>query len=75
MQVWGSVLLAALQIGAKLLERVDRDSYDAFRRALGADALGVLGSQLGEDTLTTIHAYTDKSENCGSGRGEGMVDR
>ncbi len=66
MQVWASILLAALQIGAKLLERVDRDRYDAFRRALGADALGVLGSQFGKDGLDTVHASSDQSKDRGA---------
>lgn len=66
MQVWASILLAALQIGAKLLERVDRDSYDAFRRALGADALGVLGAQFGKDGLDTVHARSDQSKDRGA---------
>ena len=66
MQVWASILLAVLQIGAKLLERVDRDSYDAFRRALGTDALGVLGAQFGKDGLDTVHARSDQPEDRGA---------
>ena len=66
MQVWASILLVALRIGAALLERADRAAYNDFRRYLGTDTLGVLGSQFGKDGLDTVHASSDKSENRGA---------
>lgn len=66
MQVWASILLVALRIGARLLERADKAAYDDFRRTLGVDALGVLGSQFGKDALDTVHASSDQPEDRGA---------
>lgn len=67
MQTWAAILLAVLQVGAKLLERLDKAAYDDFRHTLAdGDPVRVLGSQTGNTNLTTVYASSDKSENSGS---------
>ena len=64
MQSWAAVLLAAMQLGAKLLERLDRSAYDDFRRSLSdGDPVGVLGAQTGKPELETVRARTEESKN------------
>lgn len=69
------VLALLLALGYRWLEKLDADRAQAFRDSLHDDALGVLMQQTGGKPADPLYAYSDKSENRGAGRGEGMVDR
>lgn len=69
------VLALALSLGYRWLEKLDADRAQDFRDSLRDDPLGVLMQQTGGKPADPLYAYSDKSENRGSGRGEGMVDR
>ena len=69
------VLALALSLGYRWLEKLSPDRAQAFRDSLRDDPLGVLMQQTGGKPADPIHAYSDKSENRGAGRGEGLVDR
>lgn len=64
-----------LMYGYRWLEKLSPDRAQAFRYSLHDDALGVLMQQTGGKPADPVYAYSDKSENRGSGRGEGVVDR
>ena len=64
-----------LMYGYRWLERLSPDRAQAFRDSLRDDPLRVLMQQTGGKSSDPLHAYSDKSENRGAGRGEGMVDR
>lgn len=64
-----------LMYGYRWLEKLDADRAQAFRYSLRDDPLGVLMQQTGGKPSDPVHAYSDKSENRGAGRGEGVVDR
>ena len=69
------VLALALSLGYRWLEKLDADRAQAFRDSLLDDPLRVLMQQTGGKPADPIHAYSDKSENRGAGRGEGVLDR
>ena len=69
------VIALLLSLGYRWLEKLDADRAPAFRDSLRDDPLGVLMQQTGGKSSDTVHAYSDKSENRGAGRGEGLVDR
>lgn len=71
------VLAIALSLGYRWLEKLDADRAQAFpfRDSLRDDPLRVLMQQTGGKTSDPVHAHSDKSENRGAGRGEGLVDR
>lgn len=69
------VLALALSLGYRWLEKLDADRAQAFRYSLRDDPLGVLMQQTGGKSSDTVYAHSDKSENRGAGRGEGLVDR
>nr|DAQ90406.1 MAG TPA: hypothetical protein [Caudoviricetes sp.] len=69
------VLALALSLGYRWLEKLDADRAQAFRDSLRDDPLRVLMQQTGGKPSDPVHAYSDKSENRGAGRGEGLVDR
>jgi hypothetical protein len=69
------VLAIALSLGYRWLEKLDADRAQAFRDSLRDDPLRVLMQQTGGKPADPIYAYSDKSKNSGSGRGEGLVDR
>lgn len=64
-----------LMYGYRWLERLSPDRAQAFRDSLRDDPLRVLMQQTGGKPSDPVHAYSDKSENRGAGRGEGLVDR
>lgn len=64
-----------LMYGYRWLERLSPDRAQAFRDSLRDDPLRVLMQQTGGKPSDPVHAYSDKSENRGAGRGEGVVDR
>lgn len=72
MQVWVSLLLMFLELGAKLLKSADKDSYNKFRASVAADGVGVLLAQLNPNGTNT--ADSSKSSEAGTGRGAGRVD-
>ena len=63
MQSWAAVLAALLDFGLRLLEKLDEVRAADFRRRVGSDACGVLGRQLGKNSLDTVSASTDKSKD------------
>lgn len=64
MHSWAAILLEVMQLGAKLLERLDQAAYDDFRRSLSVgDPVGVLGAQTGKPKLETVCARTEEPEN------------
>ena len=69
------VLALALSLGYRWLEKLDADRAQAFRDSLRDAPLRVLMQQPGGKPSDPIHAYSNKSENRGAGRGEGVVDR
>lgn len=69
------VIALLLSLGYRWLEKLDADRAQAFRDSLRDDPLGVLMQQTGGKPSDPVHAYSDKSENRGAGRGEGVVDR
>lgn len=64
-----------LMYGYRWLERLSPDRAQAFRDSLRDDPLRVLMQQTGGKPSDTVYAYSDKPENRGAGRGEGVVDR
>lgn len=64
-----------LMYGYRWLERLSPNRAQAFRDSLRDDPLRVLMQQTGGKPSDPVHAYSDKSENRGAGRGEGLVDR
>ena len=62
-------------LGYRWLEKLDADRAQAFSDSLRDDPLGVLMQQTGGKSSDTVYAHSDKSENRGAGRGEGVVDR
>lgn len=64
-----------LMYGYRWLEKLSPDRAQAFRDSLSDDALGVLMQQTGGKPADPLYAYSDKSKDRGSGRGEGVVDR
>ena len=69
------VLALLLSLGYRWLEKLAADRAQAFSNSLRDDPLRVLMQQTGGKPSDTVHAYSDKSENRGAGRGEGLVDR
>lgn len=69
------VIALLLALGYRWLEKLDADRAQAFRDSLRDDPLRVLMQQTGGKPSDPVHAYSDKSENRGAGRGEGLVDR
>lgn len=69
------VLALLLSLGYRWLEKLDADRAQALRDSLRDDPLRVLMQQTGGKPSDPVHAYSDKSENRGAGRGEGVVDR
>lgn len=69
------LLALALSLGYRWLEKLDADRAQSFRDSLRDDPLRVLMQQTGGKSSDPVYAHSDKSENCGAGRGEGLVDR
>lgn len=69
------VLALLLSLGYRWLEKLDADRAQAFRDSLRDDPLRVLMQQTGGKPSDPVLAHSDKSENRGAGRGEGLVDR
>ena len=71
MDAWAAFLADLLQLGLRLLEKVDAARAAEFRRRVADDGAGVLLDQLnsGDDS-----AGVDKSATGGTGRSVGRVD-
>lgn len=69
------VLVLALSLGYRWLEKLDADLAKAFRYSLRDDPLRVLMQQTGGKPSDPVYAYSDKSKGRDSGRSEGVVDR
>lgn len=71
MDAWAAFLAALLQLGLRLLEKVDAARAAEFRRRVAADGAGVLLDQLnpGSDA-----AGADQSATVGTERDAGCVD-
>ena len=71
MESWAAFLAALLQMGLRLLEKLDAARAAEFRRRVAADGAGVLLDQLNPGAGS---AGSDKSATCGAERGAGRVD-
>lgn len=72
MQTWAAFLAALLELGLRLLECLDADRADEFRRRVAADGAGVLLSQLNPGHPDA--AGSAKPATAGTERDAGRVD-
>ena len=72
MDAWAALLAALLQLGLRLLEKVDAARAEDFRRRIAADGSGVLISQLNPGRSDDSRA--DKSATSGTERNAGRMD-
>ena len=72
MQIWASILAALLEVGLRLLERLDAARAAEFRRRVAVDGAGVLISQLNPGNSDAPSA--DQSATHGAERDTGRVD-
>lgn len=72
MDAWAAFLAALLQLGLRLLEKVDASRAAEFRRRVAADGAGVLISQLNPGSSDAPSA--DQSATHGAERNAGRVD-
>ena len=72
MDAWAALLAALLQLGLRLLEKVDAARAEDFRRHVVADGAGVLISQLNPGSSES--ASVDKLSTVGTERDAGSVD-
>ena len=72
MDAWAAFLAALLQVGMRLLEKVDAARAEDFRRRVADDGAGVLISQLISGRSDASSA--DKPATCGTERSVGSVD-
>ena len=72
MDAWAALLAALLQVGLRLLEKVDAARAEDFRRRVAADGAGVLISQLNPGSSES--ASVDKLSTVEAERSAGRVD-
>ena len=72
MDAWAALLAALLQVGMRLLEKVDAARAEDFRRRVAADGAGVLISQLNPGSSES--ASVDKLSTVGTERDSRRVD-
>lgn len=72
MDAWAAFLSALLQLGLRLLEKVDAARAAEFRRSVADDGAGVLLGQLNPGSSDA--ASTDKPATAGTERSAGGVD-
>ena len=72
MDAWAAFLAALLQLGLRLLEKVDAARAAEFRRSVADDGAGVLLSQLNPGSADA--SGSDKSATSGAERSAGRVD-
>ena len=72
MDEWGAFLAALLQMGLRLLEKVDAARAEDFRRRVAADGAGVLISQLNPGSSES--ASSADTATAGTERDAGSVD-
>ena len=72
MDAWAAFLAALLQLGLRLLEKVDAASAAEFRRSVADDGSGVLLSQLNPGSSES--ASVDKLSTVGTERNAGRMD-
>ena len=72
MEAWAAFLASLLQLGLRLLEKVDAARAAEFRRRIAADGSGVLISQLNPGSSES--ASVDKLSTVGTERDAGSVD-
>ena len=72
MDAWAAFLAALLQLGLRLLEKVDAARAAEFRRRVADDPAGVLISQLNPGSPDASSA--DKSATSGIERNAGRMD-
>lgn len=72
MDAWAAFLAALLQLGLRLLEKVDAARAAEFRRSVADDGAGVLISQLNPGSSES--ASTDQPATSGTERSAGRVD-
>ena len=72
MDAWAAFLAAILQLGLRLLEKVDAARAEDFRRRVADDGAGVLLSQLNPGNSEP--AGSDQPATSGTERDSGSVD-
>ena len=72
MDAWAAFLSALLQLGLRLLEKVDASRAAEFRRSVADDGAGVLLSQLNPGSSES--ASSDKSATAGTEQNAGRMD-
>ena len=72
METWAALLVALLEAGLRLLEKLDAARAAEFRRRAAADGAGVLLGQLNPGSSDA--ASTDKPATAGTERSAGGVD-
>ena len=72
METWAALLVALLEAGLRLLEKLDAARAAEFRRRAAADGAGVLLGQLNPGSSDA--ASTDKPATAGAERSAGGVD-
>lgn len=72
MDAWAALLAALLQLGLRLLEKVDAARAAEFRRSVADDGAGVLISQLNPGSADS--AGSADASTSGTGRSAGGVD-
>ena len=72
MESWAAFLASLLEVGLRLLEKVDAARAEDFRRRVAADGAGVLISQLNPGSSES--ASVDKLSTVGTERDAGSVD-
>lgn len=72
MEVWASFLASLLQLGVRLLEKLDAARAAEFRRSVASDGAGVLLSQLNPGG--TESSGSADTATAGAERSAGRVD-
>lgn len=72
MEVWASFLASLLQLGLRLLEKLDAGRAAEFRRRVASDPAGLLIAQLNPGNSES--AGSDQSATDGTERDAGSVD-
>lgn len=72
MDAWAAFLAALLQMGLRLLEKVDEARAAEFRRSVAADGSGMLIAQLNPGNSNA--SGSDQSAKSDSERSAGRVD-
>lgn len=72
MDAWATLLVALLQAGLRLLEKVDAARAEDFRRRVAADPAGLLIAQLNPGSAES--ASSADTATAGTERDSGRVD-